>query len=201
MALGGVFQACALARRIAESGRAEATDQTACLETIFQNRVDTVMALYGSPQRFRLGLETLQALRQPATALTNRYVIGLLTLERKLSKKPETLDALRAGIDNVASQADYFNSRTHPNVISTLGQLYQDTISPLRPRILINGQALHLQNPGNAATIRALLLAGMRSAVLWRQTGGNRFNLLFGHARLVNASRRLLATPACSTDA
>ena len=200
MALGGVFQACVLVRRIAESGQAAAAEQTACLETIFQDRVDTVMALYGSAQRFRLGLETLQALRQPATALTNRYVIGLLILERKLFKHPDKQHALRTGINTVAAQADYFNSRTHANVISALGQLYQDTISPLRPRILINGHALHLQNPANAAAIRALLLAGMRSAVLWRQTGGNRFKLLFGHNRLVNASRRLLAAPAIVSE-
>ena len=43
---------------------------------------------------------------------------------------------------------------------------------------MVSGEPHHLSDPKNANKIRALLLAGMRSAVLWRQLGGNRLQLL-----------------------
>jgi high frequency lysogenization protein len=40
--------------------------------------------------------------------------------------------------------------------------------------------------------IRALLLGGMRAAVLWRQCGGNRLQLLLRRKALLRACRELL---------
>lgn len=42
-----------------------------------------------------------------------------------------------------------------------------------------------LQQPNNAAKIRALLLAGIRSARLWRQLGGHRWQLVFSRSKLL----------------
>ena len=42
-----------------------------------------------------------------------------------------------------------------------------------------------------ADLIRALLLAGIRSAFLWRQLGGRRWKLLFRRRRLLALSREL----------
>ena len=44
----------------------------------------------------------------------------------------------------------------------------------------------HLQQPNNAAKIRALLLTGIRAARLWRQLGGHRWQLLFSRRKLLN---------------
>jgi len=43
----------------------------------------------------------------------------------------------------------------------------------------------YLQQSTNAARIRALLLAGIRSARLWRQLGGHRWQLLFSRRKLL----------------
>ncbi len=43
----------------------------------------------------------------------------------------------------------------------------------------------HLQQTDNAAKIRALLLAGIRSARLWRQLGGHRWQLIFSRRKLL----------------
>ena len=59
------------------------------------------------------------------------------------------------------------------------------------PRIIVQGDQGYLSNPDNAARIRALLLAGIRAAVLWRQAGGTRWNLILGRNKLVAAARRL----------
>ena len=43
-----------------------------------------------------------------------------------------------------------------------------------------------------AAKVRATLLAGIRSAVLWRQSGGNRWQLIFGRRKIIEQAGRLL---------
>jgi high frequency lysogenization protein len=73
-----------------------------------------------------------------------------------------------------------------------LGQLYKDTVSQLSPRIIINGEQQHLSNENNASRIRALLLAGLRSAILWRQCGGSRLSLLFNRKRYETETHLLL---------
>jgi high frequency lysogenization protein len=63
------------------------------------------------------------------------------------------------------------------DICHSVAAIYQDTLSTLSFRIKINGSAQHLQNSKNADVIRALVLAGVRSAHLWRQLGGRRWKL------------------------
>jgi len=56
----------------------------------------------------------------------------------------------------------------------------------------VNGEQGYLATPLIAAKVRAGLLAGVRSAVLWRQLGGNRWQLLFGRRRIAREAGRLL---------
>jgi CII-binding regulator of phage lambda lysogenization HflD len=58
-----------------------------------------------------------------------------------------------------------------------LAALYQDTISRLTMRIHVKGVPEHLRKQAVADKIRALLLAGIRSALLWHQLGGRRWHL------------------------
>ena len=55
-----------------------------------------------------------------------------------------------------------------------------------------NGDPNLLNRPEIAARIRALLLAGVRAAVLWHQCGGRRLQLLLQARRTVNTARALL---------
>ncbi len=57
---------------------------------------------------------------------------------------------------------------------------------------MIAGEPLHLQNPDNAARIRVALLAGIRAAVLWRQAGGRKWQLLLRRRALGRTSRELI---------
>src|SRR5690606_2701251 len=99
-----------------------------------------------------------------------KYVVAVLHLEGKLTKKVDLMRRLGEGIDRARIQAGHF-SITHENVLASLADLYVETVSTLRPRIIVGGEHGHLTNPANANKVRALLLAAMRSAVLWRQSG------------------------------
>ena len=76
---------------------------------------------------------------------------------------------------------------THPDVLSSLGALYADTISHLRPRVMVQGNPHYLGQPGVVAEIRAILLAAVRSAVLWRQLGGTMWDFVLGRRQRLEA--------------
>ena len=114
-------------------------------------------------------------------------------MEHKLPDRTlkEMLQEIGRGIDLATDRLEHFNL-LHPNIIAQLADIYASTISTLKPKIMIHGEPLHLQNPENANRIRALLLAGIRSAMLWRQCGGGRFQVIFGRKRLLKEVHLLL---------
>jgi high frequency lysogenization protein len=75
----------------------------------------------------------------------------------------------------------------HPDVIAELARLYADTISNLRPRVMVQGNPHYLGQAGVVAEIRALLLAALRSAVLWRQMGGSLWDFVFRRREMAAA--------------
>jgi high frequency lysogenization protein len=81
----------------------------------------------------------------------------------------------------------------HPTVISRLGELYAEQVSPLGARVLVQGNPVYLGQPPVVAEVRALLLAGLRAAVLWRQLGGSRLDFLLRRGAMVDAAQRLLS--------
>lgn len=195
IALAGMFQAV---RLVQQTGRGEHRDETATaasLGSIFNTDPESVLAVYGTPLALRTGLEVL--LSQLGTDNTQRdmeltgYVITLLHLERKLARQPGLLDTISAGIDKAREQAGFFSS-SHPSVIASLADVYKQTVSSLQPRIMVQGEQAVLANPDSKNMIRALLLAGMRAAVLWRQCGGNRLKLIFQRKALLECCRELL---------
>ena len=120
-----------------------------------------------------------------------RYALTLLYLEGRLRRRPDLLDIIRQRLAQIEKQVLHF-SPVHPNIIKAFASLYSDTLSTLPQRIQVSGEPRFLQVEENANRIRAVLLAGIRSAVLWRQTGGRRWKLLICRGRTLEAARQLL---------
>ena len=78
-----------------------------------------------------------------------------------------------------------------PQVIARFADIYQRTLSELKPRIQVYGDAGFLQQPDNINRVRALLLTGIRAAVLWQQKGGRRWQFLFQSGKLLSATEVL----------
>lgn len=196
LALAGAFQAIHLVSQVARRGLVDTLQFEASINSLFVTDPGTTLDVYGdSIQNLREGLIVLRNqlggdASQRDVELT-RYLIALLHLERKLSKRRDLLNIISKGLEKTAKQAEHF-SNTHANVIASLADIYVNTISTLTPRIMVSGEHGHLQNPDNANKVRALLLAGMRSAVLWRQSGGNRLQLLFQRHAIRSEAERLL---------
>jgi high frequency lysogenization protein len=93
-------------------------------------------------------------------------------------------------LQHASFKAEHFAGHVNDTCHSISG-IYQDTLSTLRYRIKVAGSAQHLQDKQNADIIRALLLAGIRSAFLWRQLGGRRWKLLLQRKQLLGAAQNL----------
>ncbi len=195
LALAGVFQAASLVKAIANHGMADRHDVEMTLRTLFVTDPQDTDEVYGRVEYLRTGLQTLidqfEGNGTKRDLDVARYVIGLLHLQRKLKKNRAMLDRLAAGIENARRQSEHYTI-DHPNVVANLADTYAETISTLQPRIMVSGEHQHLTHTDNANLIRALLLAGIRSAVLWDQLGGSRWQILLQRRRFVEEARRIL---------
>lgn len=210
IALAGVFQAASLVEQIATRGMVPQNNFETSLASIFNTNPANTEAIFGGvqdlPFNLSIGFRNLDEVLNKNRAEQNqdvvRYALSLLHLQKKLSKRPDLLQVISERIDQIIQQASYFNESdgdimdnpavfTHPSVIAKLASLYQDTLSTFSFRIQVTGEPRHLQNAENAARIRALLLAGIRSAILWHQVGGRRWHLLFFKSRLRPSIRRI----------
>jgi high frequency lysogenization protein len=147
----------------------------------------------GDATGIKLGLEQflLQISGQITHSEAARYAAGIVFLERQLADRTDMLKTIRIGMEKAQAQAEYFDT-LHENVLANLGDVYVNTISSLQPRIMVNGDERYLSRPDTVNKIRALLLAGIRSAVLWRQCGGARWKFLFYRGKLETAAESLL---------
>lgn len=186
LALASVFQAAALVQEVARTGITDHEAFGTSLYSVLQLNADNTESVFGHREGLVRGLQALcqhmQRHIKPLDREITRYVISLLLLERKLLRRRDLLDLVQQGIRSAKAQATFF-SPTHDNVIAGLADLYRRTLSTLRPRILVAGEPRHLQNRTNVNKIRALLLAGVRGAVLWRQLGGSRWRLFLWRGR------------------
>lgn len=196
LALGGIFQAAYLVDQVARRGIVPQAEFETSIGSLFEMSPATTEAVFGSRFEIKRGLSTLAEQLEGDEEKRNiyimRYTINLLQLERKLSKQPAMLKQIADGLEGAAHQLKHFG-QTHSNVIARLADIYVNTISTLTPRIMVSGENNHLQNQENANKVRALLLAGIRSAVLWQQCGGNRWQLIFQRRKLIQSAKALSA--------
>ena len=194
IALAGVFQVAELVSRIARQGIADTSAMECSIYSLFQTDAESVEAVYGGVPNLSTGLRILASLfdiEKSRSREISRYVISLFILEKKLSKDKQLLTKIADGIKNTSERLDHF-PMLHQNIVAGLAELYTKTISNLSPRIMVEGESVHLQNPDNVNRIRTLLLAGLRSAILWRQCGGGRLHLILKHRKYSETAHELL---------
>lgn len=196
LAFAGMCLASVCVQQLARRGDitpAETSD--VLINSVLNTSPENTEAVYGDVQALRPGLQVLlRQLDAPGEkdVEQTRYIVGMLQLERRLAKNSHAMNKLGDGIQQIQRQRNEFGFE--PDIIErNLGSLYSDVISPLGPRIQINGDPQHLKQQALQSKLRALLLAGIRSAVLWRQLGGKRRQVVFNRKQMVAAVRVLLA--------
>ncbi|MET4615439.1 high frequency lysogenization protein [Stenotrophomonas sp. 2619] len=194
LALAGIAQALQQVRRIAETGHSEAAVVRTAVDSVFRIDAETPQAIYGSPANVAPGLRLLHNYfrNQGQDDALPRLALAVLQLERRFVREHAVVDKVSHGIERAQRQATELGDSAHPDVLAALGGLYADTISNLKPRVMVQGNPHYLGQAGVVAEIRALLLAAVRSAVLWRQTGGQYWDFLFSRKAMIEAVDRQL---------
>lgn len=195
LALAGVFQCAHMVQQLATMGIIDQHDFGTCISSTVELSPISTDAVYGNLENLRTGLHSLimqlgdqNNQRKLDVA---RYAISLLHLQRKLQKKPAMLAHIASELKRARQQVAHFGV-THNNVIANMAGIYTDTISQIPPKIIVTGESSYLSDLHNADKIRTILLAGIRSAVLWQQLGGTRWQILFKRRQFVREAQRIL---------
>jgi high frequency lysogenization protein len=201
LALAGLFQAARLAQQLAREGRAETAAFTASVHSLLRIDAPSTESVYGGVPGVHLGLgllrDKLAGETESGDVEIAKYVISMIHLEGRLRRHVEMQEAIRRGIEAIRSQMKFFEAgengdTAHPRLVEKLAELYTQTLSTLTPRIMVSGEHGYLADPQVAAKVRAALFAGIRSAFLWRQLGGGRWQLLFLRGKIADEAARIL---------
>ena len=194
MALAGVAQVARLVDQISRTGSYPLEFLEASIHSLFSFDTPDVDGVYGNIQGIKLGLQNLGAglasTGEESSASMMRYLLAILHLERKFSARGDLQQVVRSRLQHSQFKADHFASHVN-QVCNSVAAIYADTLSTLSFRVRVTGSAQHLQNEANAEIIRACLLAGVRSAYLWRQLGGRRWQLVLQRGRIRDAALTL----------
>lgn len=194
IALAGIAQACSLVHQLATTGGADSAALESSIGSLLKIDADSVVDVFGNLKGVQYGLQQLD--QQLAGKILNspeqaRYAAQLVYLQKQLAKRNDLMQSIHAGISKAQHQAEQFGLM-HANVQANLADLYHSTISTLQPRIMVLGDQQYLGNQNTVNKIRAILLAGIRAALLWRQCGGSRWKLLIFRKKLQDEARFLL---------
>ncbi len=193
LALAGVFQAASLVDELAHTGQVDPRAWDTLIRATLDTNPESFEAIYGGhPNNLRRGLEVLEAVvgRKQANPVVLRYGFTLLLLMNQVRKNDAMLGELGSRLTRIQGQAEHFGE-THENVIASLGEAYQETLSTLKTRIIVQGDPSLLQSRMMPERVRACLLAGIRFALLWHQQGGRRWKLIFQRGALKKALDQL----------
>ena len=192
IALAALFQCIDGVNQIANTGKVDDILYDTCIDSILKENASDAIDLYGSLENLKIGFTSmlyqlgsgqLTPDGKPKDLEATRYALGLLHLEKKLHNNPAVFKDVIKGIQDTQKKLEFFD-KEHENITASLANIYANTISNIGPKIMVKGDQTHLANPKNASKIRALLLAGIRAALLWRQAGGNRWKLLLERGKL-----------------
>ncbi len=184
-ALSALLDAIQGVRDLASTGRTELTRRIPLLEAVFNFDGDTPVVLYGQTFDFNPGLKIGAALSARSWGQGDdrlRMAVQILALSGRLWRSASAGKRLSEAIESARRQQLAFGV-AHENTLQAMAQVYVDTIAPLGARIMVSGDPAVLTQDRVVTQIRALLLAAMRAAILWRHLDGSVWSLYFFRAR------------------
>jgi high frequency lysogenization protein len=196
VAFAAICQAAYLVDKIATKGICpDAVAFNASLKSIMRVESASPLEIFGGYESLEVGFKSMLDQLDNASNSRNmqvtKYIIGMIALEKKLSNNSGSLNLLGERINQVQRQLAHFEV-DDSSVLANLDSIYRDLISTLGPKIQINGNPSCLQQDQTQHKIRALLLAGVRAAVLWRQIGGKRRQLIFSRKAMLHQTKQNL---------
>lgn len=189
IALAGVLQCCAQVQAIARTGEYDQTVVESAVQSILILDAVNTPAVYGGLDGVHSGLKMIASgiLDSPQMKDVEliRYAMSLLLLQSELNRDGKAFGEFGTAVEQLSSYSG-------EELVEACSSLYQKFISKMRPQIIVQGEQGFLQRHDVPPKVRTLLLAGLRSAVLWGQKGGSRFRLLWEKRKYKHQARQLL---------
>lgn len=189
LALTGLFQAAAMCHQLAAGLKLDDHEFATTIESLFvlapKKCTDCYPGLHlGTGLKYFR--EFLEKKRSRELLHTYRYVLGLIRVKRLLEDEYGLDEMLDNRLAVASEKMRFFNDPENELLLKFLAEVYQDTFGQLEFRIQVAGKTRSLQEEDRVNKIRAILLAGVRSVVLWEQVGGNLFKLFFFRQRYLD---------------
>lgn len=208
IALAALFQASHLVNELAQNNRCDTIAYQALTDSLFVFEPTTPMDVYGNNSHgLETGLKLLSQLsslnNNPPLRKTAAYALSLLALEKQVSKKPDMLQMMRNRLQHMQYKQKHFGPEhdgIDNDLAKSLSGLYQESLSTLRFRVQVHGNMEYLTNTAISDRIRALLFSGVRAAMLWRQLGGTKWQLIFSRSDIEDISKALINNPIYPTQ-
>jgi len=198
LSLAGICQSVYLVQSLAYSGKCDNHSFKICLESILQTNPTSVISIYGNNKKnLIIGLQTLISILGFSNFSYSyiefmKYIFGMIILEKKLQLNNINKYSLKK---KLSTTLEKYSINYDINVlVNELANIYVEIISSLGSRISIKGIRIFLQNLEIQKKIRCLLLAGIRSIVLWKQFGGNELKLIFFRYDIIKKAKKMLCT-------
>jgi high frequency lysogenization protein len=194
LALAGVFQSVHLCKALATTGTCDKEVLVSTLRSILTLNTERVIDAYGgSARNIATGMGVLKSQlggnNESRDLDLARYALALIQLGTNVLKDESTVEQLRIGISRAQSLESAVDA---PDMISNFASVYRSSISQLSPRIMVSGDPDFLNDNTIASTIRASLLGGLRSVVLWRQCGGSRPKMILNRGQYLRHAESYL---------
>ena len=187
IALAGVYQSCLTVSNIAWKGIYVEEDFNPLISSVLKIDSKDIADIYIGLKHLKPGLMYLrkQLVGDIFTRSqeTRRYFASLIELSKKLQSDSEVSSQIQESLNQLNDS--YKNMElTTDDLVSELSNIYTKTLSKFEPRIVVNGENTHLTVPLQASRIRTALFAGLRSVLLWQQSGGSKLKMFFFQSRI-----------------
>lgn len=185
LALAGVAQFTLYAHELATDGRILTQRLERATQAIFCTDPGVAADVYGGRNGVTDGIRYLRVHlsgKRPdsADAVIAQYMGQIMKISGKLLGDDQALGQIQGAIDR-AKQAD------DDDIAEILNAAYRETISSVKPQIMLKGEPTYLKNELIQHRIRTQLLAAVRCGVMWKQCGGSFMTLFFRRKALLGA--------------
>jgi len=185
LALAGLARIAFMVNELARFGRCNERNFSAMIETLFDAAQPHNMLLEQRWSMLSMLKKQLCGEYQDDAKTMMHYMMGLTALEKTLMKRPDVLQTIGQAIEKINKNQSFFGEGLHENTVAAIAGLYGDTLSTLKPRIIVHGKTEYLNHASNTNRVRAMLLVGVRMAYYWRCNGGNSFRLIFERNKML----------------
>ena len=193
IALAALLQAVEQVQLMVNQGQAQTDPLATCINSLFIFDAADSEQIYGNRHQIKPGLKRLYNQLQGESSRDNvitRIALNVLHLERQFAKNLSVMSTVHEQLAEIGLESKQLGA-THPDILSKIGTLYAEKVSPLGAKIMVQGNPVYLAQQQVVSEVRAALLAALRAAVLWRQVGGSYWDFFLSRSKMAQKAKEL----------